>query len=94
MGGGNRASQTNRFGGLVHRQLLYTRALKCPQSFHVRTDRPRCEQKTPRIDRGDSRWFWFTAMFRCQIFPQIPLCKKKIPHHIKMPAHVWSTKCR
>jgi hypothetical protein len=25
---------------------------------------------------------------------QIPLCKKKIPHHIKMSAYVWSTKCR
>jgi hypothetical protein len=35
-----------------------------------------------------------TALFRSQISPQIPLCKKKIPHHIKMPAHVWSTKCR
>jgi hypothetical protein len=27
-----------------------------------------------------------------QIHLQIPLCKKKIPHHIKMPAHIWSTK--
>jgi hypothetical protein len=26
--------------------------------------------------------------------PQIPLCKKKIPHHIKMSAHIWSTKYR
>jgi hypothetical protein len=34
------------------------------------------------------------AMFRCRIFPQILLCKKKIPHHIKMSAQVWSTKCR
>jgi hypothetical protein len=34
------------------------------------------------------------GLFRSQIFPQIPLCKKKILHHIKMPAHVWSTKCR
>jgi hypothetical protein len=25
---------------------------------------------------------------------QIPLCKKEIPHHIKMPAHTWITKCR
>jgi hypothetical protein len=29
-----------------------------------------------------------------QIHPQILLCKKKIPHHIKIPAHVWNTKCR
>jgi hypothetical protein len=34
------------------------------------------------------------GLFRSQIFPQIPLCKKKILHHIKMPAHIWSTKCR
>jgi hypothetical protein len=27
------------------------------------------------------------AGFRCQISPQILLCKKKIPHHIKMSAH-------
>jgi hypothetical protein len=26
--------------------------------------------------------------------PQIPLYKKKIPHHIKMSANTWSTKCR
>jgi hypothetical protein len=26
--------------------------------------------------------------------PQIPLCKKEIPHHIKMSANAWSTKCR
>jgi hypothetical protein len=38
--------------------------------------------------------FLYKALFRSQIFPQIPLCKKKIPHHIKMSAHVWSTKCR
>jgi hypothetical protein len=25
--------------------------------------------------------------------PQIPLCKKEIPHHIKMSANAWSTKC-
>jgi hypothetical protein len=25
---------------------------------------------------------------------QIPLCKKEIFHHIKMPANAWSTKCR
>jgi hypothetical protein len=29
-----------------------------------------------------------------QIHPQILLCKKKISHHIKMPAYIWSTKCR
>jgi hypothetical protein len=34
------------------------------------------------------------AMFRSQIFTQISLCKKKIPHHIKMSANAWSTKCR
>jgi hypothetical protein len=34
------------------------------------------------------------ALFRYQIYPQIPLCKKKIPHHIKMSAYIWSTKCR
>jgi hypothetical protein len=27
------------------------------------------------------------------ILPQIPLCKKKIPRHIKMSANAWSTKC-
>jgi hypothetical protein len=25
--------------------------------------------------------------------PQISLCKKKIPHHIKISANAWSTKC-
>jgi hypothetical protein len=34
------------------------------------------------------------GMFRFQIFSQIPLCKKKIPRHIKMSAHAWSTKCK
>jgi hypothetical protein len=34
------------------------------------------------------------AMFSSSNSPQILLCKKKIPYHIKMPAHVWSTKCR
>jgi hypothetical protein len=29
-----------------------------------------------------------------KIHPQISLCKKKIPHHIKMSAHIWSIKCR
>jgi hypothetical protein len=29
-----------------------------------------------------------------QIHTQISLCKKKIPHHIKILAHAWSTKCR
>jgi hypothetical protein len=33
-------------------------------------------------------------LFRSQIFPQIVLCKKKILHHIKMPAYVWSSKYR
>jgi hypothetical protein len=27
------------------------------------------------------------------ILPQISLCKKKIPRHIKMSANAWSTKC-
>jgi hypothetical protein len=27
------------------------------------------------------------------ILLQIPLCKKKIPRHIKMSANAWSTKC-
>jgi hypothetical protein len=35
-----------------------------------------------------------SALFTSQIFPQIPLCKKKILRHIKIPAHAWSTKCR
>jgi hypothetical protein len=34
------------------------------------------------------------AMFSSPIWHQILLCKKKIPRHIKMPAHTWSTKCR
>jgi hypothetical protein len=34
------------------------------------------------------------ALFRSSILPQILLCKKKIPHHIKIPANAWSTKCR
>jgi hypothetical protein len=34
------------------------------------------------------------ARFRFQNSPQISLCKKKISHHIKMSAHIWSTKCR
>jgi hypothetical protein len=29
-----------------------------------------------------------------KIHPQILLCKKKISHHIKMSAYIWSTKCR
>jgi hypothetical protein len=29
-----------------------------------------------------------------QIHSQISLCKKKISHHIKISAHIWSTKCR
>jgi hypothetical protein len=29
-----------------------------------------------------------------QIHPQILLCKKEIPHHIKISANAWSTKCR
>jgi hypothetical protein len=29
-----------------------------------------------------------------QIHPQILLCKKEIPHHIKMLANAWSTKYR
>jgi hypothetical protein len=41
-----------------------------------------------RIDR----LIW--GLFRYQIFPQISLCKKKIPHHIKISAHAWSTKYR
>jgi hypothetical protein len=36
----------------------------------------------------------FTALFSYQILPQISLCKKKIPHHIKISANVWSTKYR
>jgi hypothetical protein len=34
------------------------------------------------------------GLFRSQILPQISLCKKKIPYHIKMPVKAWSTKCR
>jgi hypothetical protein len=34
------------------------------------------------------------ASFTFQNSPQILLCKKKIPHHIKMSANTWSTKCR
>jgi hypothetical protein len=34
------------------------------------------------------------ALFSSQIHPQILLCKKKIPHHIKILANAWSTKCR
>jgi hypothetical protein len=29
-----------------------------------------------------------------QIHPQILICKKNIPHHIKIPVHVWNIKCR
>jgi hypothetical protein len=29
-----------------------------------------------------------------RIHLQILLCKKKIPHYIKISAYVWSTKCR
>jgi hypothetical protein len=29
-----------------------------------------------------------------QIWVQNVLCKNKIPRHIKIPAHAWSTKCR
>jgi hypothetical protein len=29
-----------------------------------------------------------TALFRFQNSPQILLCKKKIPHHIKISAHI------
>jgi hypothetical protein len=29
-----------------------------------------------------------------QISSQILICKKKIPHYIKMSAHIWSTKYR
>jgi hypothetical protein len=38
--------------------------------------------------------FPFLALFRYSNSPQILLCKKKIPHHIKMSAHIWSTKYR
>jgi hypothetical protein len=31
-------------------------------------------------------------MFSSSNSPQVSLCKKKILHHIKIPAHVWSTK--
>jgi hypothetical protein len=41
---------------------------------------PSCARQRPCLDT--------------QIHPQILLCKKKIPHHIKMSAHIWSTKCR
>jgi hypothetical protein len=34
------------------------------------------------------------GLFSSQIFLQILLCKKKIPHHIKMPSNAWSTKYR
>jgi hypothetical protein len=39
----------------------------------------------------------FSSLRPCldtQIHPQILLCKKKILYHIKMSAHIWSTKCR
>jgi hypothetical protein len=38
-----------------------------------------------------------SVIFRpCLVLPilsQIPLCKKKIPRHIKISANAWSTKC-
>jgi hypothetical protein len=33
------------------------------------------------------------ALFSSSNSPQIPLCKKKIPRHIKISANAWSTKC-
>jgi hypothetical protein len=37
---------------------------------------------------------YIRAMFSSQILGPESLCKKKIPHHIKIPAHAWSTKYR
>ncbi|RCV44081.1 hypothetical protein SETIT_9G345200v2 [Setaria italica] len=34
------------------------------------------------------------AMFSYSQLPTLTLCKKKIPHHIKLAVHAWSTKCR
>jgi hypothetical protein len=34
------------------------------------------------------------ALFSSPNLPQISLCEKKISHHIKIPAYIWSTKCR
>jgi hypothetical protein len=48
------------------------------------------EEKDQRVHGELLIW----ALFSYQILPQISLCKKKIPHHIKMPANAWSTKCR
>jgi hypothetical protein len=36
----------------------------------------------------------FRPCLDSRIYPKILLCKKKILHQIKMPAHIWSTKCR
>jgi hypothetical protein len=43
------------------------------------------------------KWYVYIPpkpLFNFQFHPQILLCKKKIPHHIKISANAWSTKCR
>jgi hypothetical protein len=47
-----------------------------------------------QLSLDQSRVCCTRALFRSQILPQIPLCKKEIPHHIKMLVNAWSTKCR
>jgi hypothetical protein len=47
------------------------------------------------IDLSTTEGHWVCT---CPLVPnsttQISLCKKEIPHHIKMSANAWSTKCR
>ena len=37
--------------------------------------------------------FFSMAMFSSLKIQNLALCKKKIPHHIKLAVHAWSTKC-
>jgi hypothetical protein len=52
-----------------------------------------CTQSVPCASKSHACPHNF-ALFSSQIFSQILLCKKKIPHHIKMPVKAWNTKCR
>jgi hypothetical protein len=49
---------------------------------------------TPSFGGARTEASYSLALFSFSNSPQILLCKKKIPHHIKMLAHIWSTKYR
>ena len=59
-----------------------------PGPIRVAQPRPHSRVRSETVEFGG------ISSFRLLIFLNLTLCKKKIPHHIKLAVHAWSTKCR